>query len=396
MAGKRNGDKMRLKLSVCLIIFLCPLCLAACGLGGGEPIAIEPKGPYTEETFPGQVEPGSEPESVLIVENEPDPVIRPSLPVETGTPETLRLRNRFLVALLKSDYILDASVEMGIPVYAEARLDERSIGWNHLSLFSNLYLANPGWWLEREGYSSTSYDEATETDRLHKEMILTLIAEPSGGVYQYHYHDDIWDAIGWPEDELPFLLEYETAEWDSNVKRYGEFVEGEEIFNEDDFYAIYRELGLESDGLLPRATGVVELLGMPERFFARYEYVIYSDTYLYLVYPFGEISFQDITMVKLTNDSVSGPRGTRVGDHYEDVIAKFLREENRDDNYFYEFVKPDTPPYYGFLARGEIFYSGENNEVTRIRYTNGRSNVEYEIEDDLVVSISTIMFVDGY
>jgi predicted small lipoprotein YifL len=395
------------KLWISLTVYLCLLSLTACGLDGGWPAATEPSGSDAvsgaEQAYPSQDEKEPVVEPAPAAEDGADKVIEPAPATIPDDIETLRLRNRFLIALLSSEYILNARVEMGNPVYAAARLRYEPIVLEPLSFFSNVYKANPGWRLIPEGYSEDYY-KAAETEKLYQEMILTLVTEPGGPAYQYHYHDDVWEAVSWPEDRLPFFLDDMTPGWDSAAEKYARIyddyiIKGEEIFNGDDFYAIYRELGLESDGSLANARGVIERLGMPERFFARCGETLakgYSYIYLYLIYPFGEVSFQHTTSVKLTDGGVSGPRGTHVGDHYEDVIAKFLREENREDNYFYEIDSPDAPSYYTFVARGEIFYSSDDNEVTLIRYTNGRSILEYEVDNNLVVSISTYMLVDGW
>jgi hypothetical protein len=320
--------------------------------------------PDTEPVHPGQDETG------LATATEPDPD-------EPADPEIRELWRRLLDALLEEEAILDARVEMGVPIYAEARLKADSVDTLSLAFFSRVFRANPGWgWDE-------SY--ATEAEKLYQEMVLTLMA-PSGAVYQYHYHDEIWDAVNWPEGEFPFSPCYGTPRLLNDVKESGAIVEGEELFNKEDFYAIYRELGLESDGLLPDAPGVLERLGPPERVFLRHESDPFADTFLYLGYPFGEVFFRDTTLIRLTNDSVVGPRGTRVGDHYEDVIAKFWQDENRDDGDLYDFVPEFTPYEILPIAYGRI-EDDYQNTVYGIHYANGHCWLRYYVENDLVTSI---------
>jgi hypothetical protein len=355
--------KMRPKLSVGLTLFLCLLCLAACGSGGAG----------------GQLGLGR--------------ITEPPPPVEPDDPETLALKDRFLAALLEKEYIQDAYVTMGNPIHAMARLREGAEDPPPLSFFGDLYLANPGW---REGY------EATETEKMYQGMRLTLIYEPPDATYQYqyhykydNYHDGIWDAASWSEGKIPFPLRDDTPGWDDTVKEYGDFIAGDGIFNEDDFYAIYRELGLESEGRLLNESGALERLGSPRRFFARYDDGTSPDTHLYLTYPFGQVYFGDTTLVRLTNDSVPGPRGTRVGDYYADVIAKFPQEENREDNYLYKITRSASPDYVS-VASGEIIYdyyevAGEY-KIAKISYRNGRGSVYYDINDDFVGTIYTSFF----
>jgi hypothetical protein len=381
--------------------------LAACGLGEGEPGSTELREldtePATEQVYSGQNELGSTDESVPAVEDEPDdhmPATEPA-PSEPANPETLELRERFLASLRgegykqEKDRAIDAEVEMRNPVYARARLNSESRYALSFDLFVSLWHANPSWWVAEGPEAPPVWDQ-------YQEMILDLDIDLLEDTYQYryYYHDDVWEAVRWPEGQIPFCLEYAAPYWSDTAKEYGDFIEGDEIFSEEDFFAIYRELGLENDGGLANLSRVIERLGMPERFFLRYDEGMYSDFHLYLRYSFGEVSFQDITLVKLTDDSVSGPRGTRVGDRYEDVIAKFPREENREDNYLYQVdvyvTDGPMPPHYVTAAEGISGYNRESDGVFIVRYRNGRGNVEYEIKNDVVVSISTYMLIDGW
>jgi hypothetical protein len=391
---------MRKKPWVSLVIFLCLLGLAACGLSSdGSRGTITEVGSVTEK----------EPESNKpdIEQNDPAPAAEPDLS-QREDPKVLELKNNFLTDLRQWacwDLVDDAVVEMGNPIHMEISLREAVPNFYWLSLLNEFCLAHRNWLAVKGSGEFPTWDQ-------YQEITLDLTVVLSGDTYQYryHYHDNIWDAVFWPEGQTPFFFSDETLDWDGTSKEpdwdptpkeRGDFIEGDEIFNADDFYAIYRELGLESDGRVANESRVIERLGQPERFFARLDgNIMYPFTHLYFVYPFGEVYFQDTTLVRLTNDSIPGPRGTRVGDHYEDVIAKFPREENREDYYLYQVAVyvTDGPmsPNYRISGEGVIGHDWESGDVTIVRYRNGWGNVEYEIENDLVVSISTYMFIDGW
>jgi hypothetical protein len=141
----------------------------------------------------------------------------------------------------------------------------------------------------------------------------------------------------------------------------------------------------------PSEKDIFECFGKPHSVYRYYEPVYWYWYVTTFEYSFGTVRldpFDDGIAITVRDDSIFGPRGTKVGDHMDDILYKFpYREEAEipDDGTEYLYYKQLNEDYAAYGA----IWRDESGEVDYISFMNMRHGLGYTIENGIVTELYT-------
>jgi len=282
-------------------------------------------------------------------------------------------------------------VKIAVEVFNDYKPQDISALFNNIGYYLNdiYYFQN---WLDQKNVSTEILDiqdidfNLSFTTKKHK-ILYEMIQSTDPGQINTRgnpYSQPRWLALKWPAGEEPFSFIYSDIEPSNITNSMTETLSLNNIdaFSWADIMEIRDVLGftLEDD--------INTILHRYKPIDTEIDFFVYQRIYFYFDFGWAAIlSCYNYTVEAITIDRNNelGPRGTRLGDHYRDVIAKYPITVTDNNEMLYQLTGSATS------SEGHIVYD-ETGSVNAIVFTYKEGDywcrLEFDIQKDVVVSIT--------